>query len=150
MHEGVDIFAPEGEPVYAIEGGMAYATEGENQGVGVSLVTSDGSRYTYAHLSDREGEFPRKVEPGELLGYVGTTGNAVGTVPHLHFEWRPGGGSPADPAPMLDAINSITINLDEVVIESDSDELPQRKRGGGLVPLAVVLVGTLALLRKRS
>lgn len=100
-HLGNDLFAPQGTPVVAVDHGtVRFGTD--TLGGNVANLTSsfDGNRYYYAHLSAWEGQ-PRVVEPGEVIGYVGMTGNAQGTVPHLHFEMRPGGGSPVDPAPAL-------------------------------------------------
>lgn len=87
-HEGTDIFAEEGTPVYS-------ATDGYVQRIGsnpvggniVTVIGGGGTRYYYAHLSGfsddlEEGQY---VTPETLLGYVGNTGNAVTTPPHLHF-----------------------------------------------------------------
>jgi murein DD-endopeptidase MepM/ murein hydrolase activator NlpD len=87
-HEGQDIFAPKGTPVLSATNGYIYKI-GENNlgGQTVSVISSGGRVYYYAHL-DR---YARGIEVGDrvttrsVLGYVGTTGNAQGTPPHLHF-----------------------------------------------------------------
>lgn len=87
-HEGQDIFAPTGTPVYSGTEGYVYRIgESLRGGNTVVVVGGGGRRYYYAHLSAyaetlREGQ---AVTVDTLLGYVGTTGNAVGTPPHLHL-----------------------------------------------------------------
>ena len=87
-HEGQDIFAPTGTPVYSATSGYVYRVGEARRGGNVVVVVGGGARrYYYAHLSAfaeglREGQ---AVTPDTLLGYVGTTGNAAGTPPHLHL-----------------------------------------------------------------
>jgi murein DD-endopeptidase MepM/ murein hydrolase activator NlpD len=100
-HQGVDMLAPTGTPLQAVESGTV--TQGTNRlgGITVSLQGDGGNRYYYAHLSAYEGVSGR-VEQGQVIGYIGDTGNATGT-PHLHFEIRPGGGVPVNPYPSVRA-----------------------------------------------
>ena len=87
-HEGQDIFAPKGTPILSATNGYIYKI-GENNlgGQTVSVISSGGRIYYYAHLDS----YARGIEVGDrvttrtVLGYVGTTGNALGTPPHLHF-----------------------------------------------------------------
>jgi peptidoglycan LD-endopeptidase LytH len=87
-HEGQDIFAPKGTPILSATNGYIYKI-GENNlgGQTVSVISSGGRVYYYAHLDS----YARGIEVGDrvttrtILGYVGTTGNAQGTPPHLHF-----------------------------------------------------------------
>lgn len=87
-HEGTDIFAAEGTPIYSATPG--YVQRIGSNPVGGNIVTvigGGGVRYYYAHLSGfsevlEEGQY---VTPETLLGYVGNTGNASTTPPHLHF-----------------------------------------------------------------
>lgn len=87
-HEGTDIFAAEGTPVYSATPGYVQRI-GSNPVGGniVSVIGGGGVRYYYAHLSGfaedlQEGQY---VTPETLLGYVGNTGNAALTPPHLHL-----------------------------------------------------------------
>ena len=106
-HQGNDIFATAGTPLYATSRGViarkAVAVLGGNK---LWLVAADGTQYYYAHLTAyAEGiEDGSVVEAGQVIGYVGDTGNAKGTPPHLHFEIHPGGGPAIDPYPILDAV----------------------------------------------
>jgi murein DD-endopeptidase MepM/ murein hydrolase activator NlpD len=93
-HHGEDIFAPLGAPVLAIADGTLFQV-GWNDVGGNRLWLRDrfGNEFYYAHLSAFsplavEG---RAVRAGEVVGFVGTTGDADGTPPHLHFEIHPVG-----------------------------------------------------------
>ena len=87
-HEGQDIFAARGTPILSATNGFIYKI-GENNlgGQTVSVIGSGGRVYYYAHLDS----YAKGIEVGDrvttrtVLGYVGTTGNAQGTPPHLHF-----------------------------------------------------------------
>lgn len=87
-HKGIDIFAPRGTPVVAVADGIiSFIGDQPKGGHCLWLTTESGSSFFYAHL-DRwapglyEG---MEVESGDLLGFVGNTGNAITTPPHLHF-----------------------------------------------------------------
>jgi peptidoglycan LD-endopeptidase LytH len=88
IHEGQDIFAPKGTPVLSATSGYVYKV-GENNlgGQTVSVIGAGGRVYYYAHLD----AYAPGIKVGDpvttktVLGYVGTTGNAQGTPPHLHF-----------------------------------------------------------------
>jgi Transglycosylase-like domain/Peptidase family M23 len=91
-HHGDDIFAPAGAPVLAVAAGTLFSV-GWNDIGGRRLWLRDreGNEFYYAHLSGFsylavEGA---RVAAGEVLGYVGTTGDAAGTPAHLHFEIHP-------------------------------------------------------------
>lgn len=106
QHKGTDIFAQYGTPVIASSAGTVTRV-GVRTAVGGNTVTvtaPDGTFYYYAHLDQHaEGLFEgQRVSAGQVLGYVGTTGNAQGTQPHLHYEIHPGGGAAVPPVPYLD------------------------------------------------
>ncbi|WP_102946023.1 MULTISPECIES: M23 family metallopeptidase [unclassified Stenotrophomonas] len=104
-HAGVDIFARRGTPVRSAGPGVVVAVR--DSGLGgrqVWVVGPARERYYYAHLEDwREGLSEGDVlAEGDVLGYVGDSGNAAGTPPHLH--WGIYGSSGAyDPLPLLRA-----------------------------------------------
>ncbi|HEY6215151.1 MAG TPA: M23 family metallopeptidase [Pyrinomonadaceae bacterium] len=102
-HEGQDIFAPRGTPILSATRGIIYKI-GENPlgGQTVSVIGSGGRIYYYAHLDS----YAPGIEVGDpvttrtVLGYVGTTGNAQGTPPHLHFGVYTATGA-INPLPLL-------------------------------------------------
>jgi murein DD-endopeptidase MepM/ murein hydrolase activator NlpD len=104
LHEGQDIFAPRGTPVLSATAGYVENI-GENSlgGQTVSVIGAGGRVYYYAHLEGyaphlAEGDYVTTQTP---LGYVGTTGNAAGTPPHLHFGvYQPARGA-MNPLPLL-------------------------------------------------
>lgn len=105
VHAGVDIFARRGTPVRSATPGMVSAIrDGGLGGRQVWVLGPGNERYYHAHL-DRwapgllEGQ---SILPGDLLGYVGTTGNARGTPPHLHYGIYAAQGA-RDPLPALRA-----------------------------------------------
>ncbi len=112
-HQGIDIFAPSGTPLRATSRGViarkGQAVLGGNK---LWLVGADGTQYYYAHLSAFvEGvEDGTVVEAGQIIGFVGNTGNALTTPAHLHFEIHPGGGPAINPFPTLDAVRRSDAN----------------------------------------
>lgn len=100
-HQGIDIFAPRGTPNVAVVAGAVFEQFESGYGNYITLAGDDGTTYIYAHLDSFAGP-NRQVATGEVIGYTGDSGNAVGT--HTHFELRPGGGAPANPYPTLERI----------------------------------------------
>jgi Peptidase family M23 len=91
-HHGDDIFAPLGTPVVAVAAGRVNRVGWEPVG-GWRLWVRDGvgDEFYYAHLSGYASDVLRShhVEQGEVIGFVGNTGDAFTTSPHLHFEIHP-------------------------------------------------------------
>lgn len=87
-HEGVDIIAPEGAPVRAaVDGSIVKFFDSERGGITIYQFDRDERYvYYYAHLQRRAGALHEgdEVRQGDVIGYVGMTGNAP--IPHLHFE----------------------------------------------------------------
>ena len=102
-HQGIDIFAPRGRPVISTTHGMVVTVGYNSLGGRIVRVLGPGSYWHYyAHL-DRFASISAGdlVRPGTVLGYVGDSGNAKGTPPHLHYGiYRPRGGA-VNPYPYL-------------------------------------------------
>lgn len=98
-HHGIDIFAPRGTPVLAAADGIVRSTTPNRLG-GIVVWLSDTARMQslyYAHL-DRHIVAPgMPVRLGDTLGFVGNSGNARTTAPHLHFGIYRRGRGPVDP-----------------------------------------------------
>ncbi|MGH3441250.1 MAG: peptidoglycan DD-metalloendopeptidase family protein [Nitriliruptorales bacterium] len=107
VHKATDIFGAKGSPLYAAVDGvicwMNAGSPGQLSGYAIAVCGEDGRRYRYMHLNnDRRGTDDgrggpatayaagmrngRRVARGQLIGYMGDSGNAETTPPHLHFE----------------------------------------------------------------
>ncbi|MFZ4812177.1 MAG: M23 family metallopeptidase [Ilumatobacteraceae bacterium] len=110
-HEGVDLIAKSGQYLYAVVDGtltrQVFDRPGSRSGNAWWLTAGDGSKtyYFYAHLSAFAPGLSvgSTVVAGQIIGYVGRTGNAGG--PHLHFEIHPGGGAAVNPTASVKAID---------------------------------------------
>lgn len=101
-HEGIDIFARKGTPVVSATEGIVVSV-GQNKlgGNVVWVMGPAGHRHYYAHL-DRFADVKagERVQPGTVLGFVGNTGNASTTPPHLHYGIYSASGA-INPYPLL-------------------------------------------------
>jgi murein DD-endopeptidase MepM/ murein hydrolase activator NlpD len=128
VHHGIDIFAPRGTPVVAATHGVVRSTRPNELG-GIVVWLRDerrGQSLYHAHLEAitvREGEV---VAPGDTLGFVGNTGNARTTPPHLHFGIyrRPGGA--IDPLHWVRRLDSVLPALRADTTGLGRDALPLR------------------------
>ena len=97
MHKGVDFAAPTGTPIYAGGNGIVEYV-GRNGGYGkyIRIRHNNGYKTAYAHLSNYKKGISKgvRVNQGEVIGYVGSTGNSTG--PHLHYVVEVA-GQPRDP-----------------------------------------------------
>jgi murein DD-endopeptidase MepM/ murein hydrolase activator NlpD len=100
-HQGVDMIGDRGLPIVAVVDGFAQAKVNVLGGNTVSLSGADGNRYYFAHL-DTWGALGQ-VTAGTVIGYLGDTGNAKFSVPHLHLQIHPGGGAAVNPYPTVRA-----------------------------------------------
>lgn len=124
LHEGQDIFAPRGTPIFSATEGYVYSV-GENPlgGQTVSVIGDGGRVYYYAHLDSYARELAEgdHVTTRTMLGYVGTTGNAQRTPPHLHFGVYTTAG----------AINPLPLLIDRSEPKTVKDKTPNHKPRNG-------------------
>ncbi len=102
-HQGCDIFAPMGTPAIACYSGFLTTSEDRLGGHIINIRTNDQNKatYKYMHMSGYAVASGAWVNAGQVIGYVGDTGNARGGAPHTHFQVHPNGGSPVNPYPIL-------------------------------------------------
>lgn len=102
-HAGIDILASVNTPVYAAKSGIAFrGNVPTGYGKYIMIYHPDGYQTFYGHLSNWAVGAVKNVRRGELIGYVGKTGNAAGKSmqPHLHFEIRKD-GEPQEPRRLM-------------------------------------------------
>ncbi|MBP9821504.1 MAG: peptidoglycan DD-metalloendopeptidase family protein [Candidatus Pacebacteria bacterium] len=125
LHEGLDIMAPEGTPIVSPTDAVVVRTgNGSGSGNYVTTANPGDESFVYMHLSEiadiEEGDV---LEVGDLIGYVGYTGSAVATAPHLHLEVRDEDGDATDPYPRLNKPFDLDDKIDYLeVILGDSDD----------------------------
>jgi murein DD-endopeptidase MepM/ murein hydrolase activator NlpD len=101
-HKGVDMIAARGTPIVAVYSGRVKRLSNSSLGgKSVYFVSDAGDMYYYAHL-DGFGDISAgmSVPAGYVLGYNSSTGNAPDWLPHLHWEYHPGGGAAVNPYPL--------------------------------------------------
>jgi murein DD-endopeptidase MepM/ murein hydrolase activator NlpD len=103
-HQGNDIFAPTGTPIRSPFDGRADEGSGGLGGIYVFVYSDAGDHVYNAHMSRFAGVDGQRVTKGQVIGYVGNSGNAVGTPPHNHFGYYPGNGAAVNPYPYLNEV----------------------------------------------
>lgn len=96
-HQGTDIMAAYGTPLVAVIAGTIQTAYSSAGGISLYLRGVDGDEYFYAHNSRNVASSGERVAAGEVIAYVGTSGNAPDNAPHVHFERHPGGGAAINP-----------------------------------------------------
>jgi murein DD-endopeptidase MepM/ murein hydrolase activator NlpD len=120
LHEGLDMFASIGTPVVAAaDGYVSQRVVNAISGLGVEITDAANTQYFYAHLSRFAPglEVGMRVSVGDVIGYVGNTGDAIRTSPHLHFEVQPN-GVPVPPKPFVDGWLILAEQKAEAMIET--------------------------------
>lgn len=107
-HHGIDIFAPRNTPVLAAADGFVTSVGTNRLGGNVVWVFDPerGQSHYYAHLETQAVSAGERVRAGDVVGYVGNTGNARTTPPHLHFGIYSRGEGPVDPLPFVATENT--------------------------------------------
>ena len=127
LHQGNDIFAASGTPIRAPADGVLRQANEAVGGLSDYLTLPDGTYFYMAHLSafvtgQKSGQ---KVKAGDVIGFVGATGDAVGGAPHCHFEIHPKGGAATDPKSTLDAWLTDDLNAAPGILAAYEGSRPQ-------------------------
>lgn len=135
LHMGTDIFAARGTPVRAPDAGTVQYTGEAVGGLSAYVTAADGTYYYLAHLQGfadnlRTGS---KVVAGQVLGFVGSSGNAEGGSPHLHMQVHPKGGAPVNPKPYLDRWQAEAMARIPAVMAGYQLNLPRPFAAAGLL-----------------
>ncbi len=109
LHIGVDIIGPKGLALYAVSDGTItkiYGADSKLSGNALRLTAADGTYFFYAHLDSFASGIAvgAVVRAGQIIGYMGSTGNAGNS--HLHFEVHPRGGEAVNPYPVIKAVDA--------------------------------------------
>jgi murein DD-endopeptidase MepM/ murein hydrolase activator NlpD len=145
-HDGLDIAAPSGTPIRAAECGIV-SFAGVQSGYGNMVCVKHSSRFEtcYAHMTKYAVSQGQRVDQGQVIGYVGCTGNCTG--PHLHFETRVdgaardpraylGGGSVPGAPTVKAAVNSKTKAVAAAAIAKDVKQARFAKQTATTAPAA--------------
>jgi murein DD-endopeptidase MepM/ murein hydrolase activator NlpD len=135
LHQGTDIFGARGTPVRAPYAGVVRYEDGGLGGKGAFVTQPDGTYYYMAHLDGfaknlRNGS---AVKQGEVVGYLGDSGNALGGTPHVHFEIHPRGGAAVNPKPILDQWLNEAINNASALLAANSVGVSRAVTGAGVL-----------------
>lgn len=96
-HQGTDVLANYGTPLVAVTSGSVSTSYSSSGGITLYLRGDDGVDYYYLHNSRNTASNGERVAAGEVIAAVGSSGNASGGTPHVHFEKHPGGGAAVNP-----------------------------------------------------
>ena len=125
----MDIFAARGTPAVATEDGrVTQIVSNAISGLAVEIQDGSGIQYFYAHLSAfaRGLHTGQRVKQGQVLGFVGNTGNAAGSAYHIHFEIQPGGLA-MPPKPIVDRWLLVAERRAEVLVSKGRGALADQK-----------------------
>jgi murein DD-endopeptidase MepM/ murein hydrolase activator NlpD len=131
-HHGIDIFAPRGTPALAAARGIVRSIAPNNLGGNVVWLSDleHGQTLYYAHLDRHNVVAGQAVTVGDTIGFIGNTGNARTTPPHLHFGIYRRGEGPVNPYPFV-----YRSTARPLAITADTSELDQLARARATTPL---------------
>lgn len=126
FHMGTDVFAPHGTPVRSPVDGTVTSGNGGLGGLFLKVFQPDGTYFYMAHLSGLSEGFQEgmAVRTGDIVGYVGNSGNARTTPPHVHLGIYTPAGDASDPKPVLDQMLADALANLPAVVEQVRAERP--------------------------
>jgi murein DD-endopeptidase MepM/ murein hydrolase activator NlpD len=135
LHQGTDIFGARGTPVRAPYAGVVRYEDGGLGGKAAYVTQADGTFYYMAHLDGYAKNLSngKPVKQGEVVGYLGDSGNALGGSPHVHFEIHPRGGGAVNPKPILDQWLNEAINNAGALLAANSVGVSRAVTGAGVL-----------------
>jgi murein DD-endopeptidase MepM/ murein hydrolase activator NlpD len=135
LHQGTDIFGARGTPVRAPYAGVVRFEDGGLGGKGAYVTQPDGTFYYMAHLDGFAKNLSngKAVKQGDVVGYLGDSGNALGGSPHVHFEIHPRGGGAVNPKPILDGWLNEAINNASALLAANSIGVSRAVTGAGVL-----------------
>jgi hypothetical protein len=144
LHQGNDIFADLGVPIRSPFDGVARLDPNGLGGLAVTVALPDGTYVYMAHMSAYAPIMTAgksvPVKQGQVVGFVGNTGDAAGGPTHCHFELHPRGGAAVDPKPYLDAwLRGAIAGVPGVVAALKASEQPPPTTPAPAPPPAPVL-----------
>lgn len=112
-HSGIDFAMGEGTTLRSIaEGVVTDVFDGTKAiGKGVAIRTEDGTTHIFGHMKSVSVKLNEHIEPGEIIGMSGSTGNSTG--PHLHFSTQLADGKFADPTPLAEKVANMSGDVDK-------------------------------------
>ena len=159
FHMGTDVFAAFGTPLRSPVDGIVRSSTSDLGGLSTKIFMEDGTYFYFAHLSALVEGFEEgmEVETGDIVGYVGDSGNAKGGAPHLHLGVYPKGGEATDPKPILDRFLADAMAQLPSVIEQvkanrsvSPGEATAAVPGGRTTPRSLLATSLLRPLTQRS
>lgn len=133
FHKGTDVFADHGTPVRSPVDGTVTSGNGSLGGIFVKVFQPDGTYFYMAHLAGLVEGFQEgmAVKTGDIVGYVGNTGNARTTPPHVHLGVYSPGGEPTDPKPILDQMLADALAALPGIVEQVKAQQPAAPAAAG-------------------
>lgn len=129
LHEGTDVFAAMGTPIRAPYAGRLRYEDAGLGGLAAYVTTADGTYYYLAHMAGTAPGLASGtiVTQGQVVGFVGDSGDARGGPTHVHFEVHPAGGAAVDPKPILDRwVKEAIVYAFELATYPSATTVPER------------------------
>lgn len=136
FHMGTDVFAARGTPIRSPIDGTVTSGSGSLGGIFVKVFQPDGTYFYMAHMEGLVEGFQEgmAVQTGDIVGYVGSSGNARGTPPHTHLGIYSPAGDATDPKPILDQMLADALANLPAVVEQVKAQVTVAPAAGEVIP----------------